>query len=385
MRSRSHPEVLPEELQIEILSWLPVKDLMRFRCVSKWWNSVVFDPVFVQLHLQKSSKNSHVLLFVVKEWVGPCSIDGLLENPSSTIDGCHRFDLDFVMRVSVCNGLVCASFSYVEDEENSSDCVYYFKFWNPATRMESPDLAHIRLDYTLSTSFAFGFGYDDSTDTYKLLAVIVDFKSKTMQVRVYSLGTNTNSCWTTILTCPASFYISEADNGCFLSHTVNWLAVRKFCYEWENISINEVVIVSYDLRKDTFRYLSMPHDLVEKPVDKPTLEVLNGCLCLYHRGRTHFTVWLMREFGVDNSWTQLLKVSYEHLQFPSIFSSPPAPVILCMSEGEDVMLLADTNGGRITLYNKRDNATDVFIYQYETFFSFDYVQSLTWPAHMQVV
>ncbi|KAL2599197.1 hypothetical protein AAZX31_10G040000 [Glycine max] len=35
--------------------WVPVKALMRFRCVSKWWNSLVFNPMFVKLHLQRST------------------------------------------------------------------------------------------------------------------------------------------------------------------------------------------------------------------------------------------------------------------------------------------------------------------------------------------
>lgn len=54
--------VLPLELIVEILSWVPIKSLMGFRCVSKSWNSLVLDPTIVKLHLQRSSGNPHVLL-----------------------------------------------------------------------------------------------------------------------------------------------------------------------------------------------------------------------------------------------------------------------------------------------------------------------------------
>nr|KYP32077.1 hypothetical protein KK1_047330 [Cajanus cajan] len=46
--------VLAEELIMEILSWIPVKALMRFSCVSKSWNSLMFTPTFVKLHYQRS-------------------------------------------------------------------------------------------------------------------------------------------------------------------------------------------------------------------------------------------------------------------------------------------------------------------------------------------
>ncbi|KAL2587273.1 hypothetical protein AAZV13_13G101900 [Glycine max] len=51
-----------QELLLETLSWVPVKTRMRFRCVSKWWCSLVFNPTFVKLHLQRSSKNTHILV-----------------------------------------------------------------------------------------------------------------------------------------------------------------------------------------------------------------------------------------------------------------------------------------------------------------------------------
>ncbi|BAU01233.1 hypothetical protein VIGAN_11042400 [Vigna angularis var. angularis] len=52
---------LPDDLIPEILSWLPVKNLMRLRCVSMTWNSLIMNPYFVKLYLKKSSRNPQIL------------------------------------------------------------------------------------------------------------------------------------------------------------------------------------------------------------------------------------------------------------------------------------------------------------------------------------
>lgn len=103
--------VLPDDLIVEILSWVPVKSLMRFRCVCKTWNFLIFQPTLVKLHCQKSSKNAHVLvkgsnIKIFQEWVATCTIRGLFEEPSSTIDDdCQLIDPNDLF-VGFCNGLV---------------------------------------------------------------------------------------------------------------------------------------------------------------------------------------------------------------------------------------------------------------------------------------
>lgn len=53
----------------------------------------------------------------------------------------------------------------------------------------------------------------------------------------------------------------------------------------------------------------------------------------------HFSFWLMREFGNEKSLTHLLNTSYEQLQIDNFY--PLIPSILCMSEYDNVMLLAN--------------------------------------------
>ncbi|KAK4736884.1 hypothetical protein R3W88_000581 [Solanum pinnatisectum] len=45
---------IPQDIVIEIFSWLPTKSLMRFMCVTKFFNSLVFESNFMDIHRCRS-------------------------------------------------------------------------------------------------------------------------------------------------------------------------------------------------------------------------------------------------------------------------------------------------------------------------------------------
>lgn len=51
-----------------LLSRLAVRSLLRFKCVSKFWNSLIVDPYFKRTHYIQS-QNSQKLL-ITKKWLG---------------------------------------------------------------------------------------------------------------------------------------------------------------------------------------------------------------------------------------------------------------------------------------------------------------------------
>ncbi|PHU24813.1 F-box only protein 8 [Capsicum chinense] len=48
------------EILMDILKWLPLRSLLRFKCVSKFWNALISEPYFKmkQLSHAKNDKNS---------------------------------------------------------------------------------------------------------------------------------------------------------------------------------------------------------------------------------------------------------------------------------------------------------------------------------------
>lgn len=55
---------LPNELIVEVLSFLEVKYLMRIKCVCKSLKTLIFDPVFVKIYLKKQSTGMTHLAFL---------------------------------------------------------------------------------------------------------------------------------------------------------------------------------------------------------------------------------------------------------------------------------------------------------------------------------
>src|SRR4051812_32733503 len=46
---------LPEDLVVEILLRLPVRSLLQFKCICKFWKTLISDPKFAKRHLQIST------------------------------------------------------------------------------------------------------------------------------------------------------------------------------------------------------------------------------------------------------------------------------------------------------------------------------------------
>jgi len=366
--------VLLDELKVEILSRLPVKTLVQFKCVCKSWKILIsHDPSFAKLHLQRSSRNTHLLL--IPYWghfdrsVVPIPVSRLLESPSIIRDITIPNDPYYRLRkgiwiVGSCNGLIClydASWNAAAFYEN-----VWFRLWNPATNALSEKFGYS------TNHFRYTFGYDISNDTYKVVAFSYD------KVKVFCL---TDDVWRNIPTFPIvpfDLYPRRlhchpfVSRGVYVSGTINWLAIRNMTeYEWNDISINQFVIVSLVLATETYRQLLPPSGFVEVPPVEPCVTVLMDCLCFSHRFKgTHFILWRMMEFGVQESWTQFLKISFQDLQIDygisdsleyrsQLFLFP-----MYLSESNETLIMASNQQGygddenHAILYNWRDKRVE---------------------------
>ncbi|XP_057434363.1 F-box/kelch-repeat protein At3g23880-like [Lotus japonicus] len=167
--------IVPDELIWEILLFLPVKSLMRLRCVYKSWKLIISDSHFVKLHLRRSLENSSADIAHIKllsevhaynqPYVSYYYVPLLFSPQYPESHRFHPIGKCFNL-LGVCNGLV--SF------KNSWNQVC---FWNPAIRLWSQISPPLPMQHKEQEQeypddqTTFGFGYDGVNDTYKVVAV----------------------------------------------------------------------------------------------------------------------------------------------------------------------------------------------------------------------
>lgn len=121
------------------------------------------------------------------------------------------------------------------------------------------------------------------------------------------------------------------------------------------------VIVSLDLETEIYNQYMVPRAVDEVLPNSRTIGVLGGCLCFsYSHTGNDFVIWQMKKFGVEDSWTQFLKVSYHDLlinygKFSDYHKRYFQLVPLFLSEDGDSLILQSNIESYTILYNRRDN------------------------------
>ncbi|KAI9110498.1 hypothetical protein K1719_018364 [Acacia pycnantha] len=143
---------LPEEIFKNILKRLPVKSLIRFRCVCKYWKNLFKTPSFIAEHHRHSTQQDSVLLF--KSGGCLCLINRDMQvleyqTPRTSLLF-PRCDI-----IGSSNGFLCLVW------ESS------LILWNPATRkiLRVPDV----LNLDPNGIFIVGFGFSRIVNDYKIV------------------------------------------------------------------------------------------------------------------------------------------------------------------------------------------------------------------------
>ncbi|KAL3515699.1 hypothetical protein ACH5RR_022601 [Cinchona calisaya] len=150
--NNSNRRVFPDELLWEILLRLPIKSLMKFKCVSKLWRSIILNPLFANAYrcgfrgILVCDPFDTPRLSPAKNFFY-ISFDGLISHHVTVEHGRRMGSTDVV------NGLVC--FFYA-----NYSCLY-----NIATR-QSMDLP---LSVYEGASAGYHLGFDPVNKLYKLL------------------------------------------------------------------------------------------------------------------------------------------------------------------------------------------------------------------------
>jgi tRNA U38,U39,U40 pseudouridine synthase TruA len=122
-------EHLPEDIIVQILYRLPVKPLIRFRCVSKRWSSIVSDPQFAKSQFKFASERktfSHRLLLSTSSQLESLDLQTLSFEDDASV---RKLACPFkqpgraVNILGSCNGMVFVALDLHDS----------FYIWNPST------------------------------------------------------------------------------------------------------------------------------------------------------------------------------------------------------------------------------------------------------------
>ncbi|CDP17261.1 unnamed protein product [Coffea canephora] len=282
---------VPQDILEEMLSRLPVKPLLRFRCVSKQWKAIIDSPEFIRLHIAQSLETrSHHSVILRHSYLHSADFESLnrtnraifeeLNHPLKTPD--YKTEI-----LGSCNGLLCL----MNTEED-------IILWNPSTRR------YQKLPLTeteLPGEGIYGFGYDCVSDDYQVVKIVqfygVSSDTFDSEVKIYSLRSNS---WKRIQDFP--YYLRyRRVYGMLANGVLHWLVTRN------PKSYTAVLIAAFDLATEEYR-------LVPQPIESDknfhmNVEVLGGCLCvLCNYYLDHVDIWVMKDYGVKESWTKLISI-----------------------------------------------------------------------------
>ncbi|KAL7185325.1 hypothetical protein ACSBR2_027291 [Camellia fascicularis] len=280
-------DYFPRPVLINLLSRLPVKTLLQFRCVCKSWCSLISTPNFITTHLKfnlnptspSQTHHRHELLRYFS--LNPRREHYLCldDKPFTKLIDLHcpfkpRSNNHFRL-VSSFHGLICLS----------DDCfgyTYTIILWNPSIRkyvtLPKPKFC---FDHYGPYMFALGFGVDPQTNDPKVVRVVYLFGTRRENylvpptVEVYVLSTGK---WKTVNASSVRHNMVEF----FLSKAFVNGAVHYVVYSQSKNSVFCNVVLLFDMGSEVFCEMRLPKKLVSKfPLDL-SIAVYGDSISVFH-------------------------------------------------------------------------------------------------------
>ncbi|XP_030924560.1 F-box/kelch-repeat protein At3g23880-like [Quercus lobata] len=300
---------LPDDLVYDILTRLPVKSLIRFRCVSRSWYCTITDSDFITKHLERANLLSNGCLLCNPHRIGQySSCDYLCTfvcNTDRTSTEISRFEFPSYDEylVGFSNGIICLANYAVE----FSHVLY---LWNPSIRKFKRLLATPLIGPC--DNAAFGFGYHLQNNDYKILRFVFfrtyrRVKVPPAEAEIYTLSTDS---WRRVVISVESFCGTGSNESVdFIESSICLFfngALHSIAY-----SRDHNFILSFDLNDERFRKILLPPNYLNGvSVSAEYLAVFKGSLALIVFGEgvaensNICHIWVMKEYGVVESWTK---------------------------------------------------------------------------------
>ncbi|MBA0785111.1 hypothetical protein Gotri_027353, partial [Gossypium trilobum] len=207
-----------------------------------------------------------------------------------------------------CNGLL----ALVDDKDG-------IFLWNPSTR-KSQVLPFNEIGFSSPSSTYYGFGYDPISDDYKLIRMVQSHGNNDeyfhSEAKVYSLRSN---CWRRIK--DVCFYHKfSREFGFLANNALHWMVFK-------TPQSRNQELVGFDLGSEEFRFLELPDGCLDQ-ILRFHIKAMGGDICLTstYRETNNFVVdvWIMKEYGVKQSWFKLISWKEPYFMPCSIVALPVA-------------------------------------------------------------
>ncbi|KAL7104834.1 hypothetical protein ACP275_07G006500 [Erythranthe tilingii] len=300
---------LPDELIIEILARLPVRSLLRFKCVSKSWLSLISSQQFVKTHLFNSKKDPnfthHGVILTCEGKLEQSSIPSLLSNDAvfDVLDSefAYGSGTNLAEVVGSCDGLILLSC-------NDKDLFLF----NPSTRIHKK-LPRFGEKIKRGRRCSHGLGFDKSSGDYKVVGLYYTDKDLSeVTVKVYSSKNDRwkSDRWKTKTTVNHSNVRRvRGELGAFAHGKLHWICHSSSGRE------SEWSVVYLDLETEEYGELQMPnYEENELKCGGPVFGASEGNLFVLVVYPSSADMWIMvggYEGSGNESWTKVVTLPYD--------------------------------------------------------------------------
>ncbi|KAK1379562.1 hypothetical protein POM88_026306 [Heracleum sosnowskyi] len=320
---------IPDFLLSEILKRLPVKELLRCRCVQKSWFNLITAPDFIKLHLKYHHRDAYLLFrsnyrfYHLRYNDEQCKEFVRLKPPASV--GFSEYQSCWAQ---VSNGLICLSERlYVLGYERT---VF---LWNPLIQKQKPlpplDLSQFTGGAKpLIHWSALAFGYVPSIHDYLFVRILYCLNTSlrdSLIICVFSLNTNS---WKTNLVQFNHLQIDFFDHNesLFLNGIAYW-RVKEFYVD--------PYVMYFDSFNGTIGFIPFPH-----VTDHHCLRQFDQSLALFLEDSESnvFHMWLLKRGKDDSSWSweNMINVTLPMSLSPRVLGVRNNTQLLLMSKSDQL-------------------------------------------------
>ncbi|XP_071720555.1 putative F-box protein At1g47790 [Rutidosis leptorrhynchoides] len=302
-------DLVPFDIQTEIIKKLPIKSLIRFRSVSKPWKSLIDSSKFIHDNCLRNNQPHHLLvcynLDSVLKYVSIMDDDSFPQHEFSPIVPVTLNRLRNAMKLGSSHGMICF-YGLYPDIDNETKMVV---LWNPTIRKSVgiviPNVIYMPLGYIV-----IGFGVCPNTNDPKLIKITHINKSGSDEIincvcweaEVFTLSSGD---WRSVSIEIPSKPVRLSWGQVFINGVIYWHGYDKIDVDEDDLYHR---IISFDLKSEEFGELFLPDSLARFTGHMYVSKLMDSLVVIIESfEKPACDVWKMND-GVTKSWTKLYTV-----------------------------------------------------------------------------